>query len=468
MLQPAAGRCRGRGSRAARSGCSAPSCAATATKPDPGTPSGSWCAASCSSSPLAASTSIGPWPLSKVTVPLSGVTARIRILLTVVLPQPLSPTRPRHSPRRMSKLTPSTARTGASLLLPNQPDLRVVKDFVRSRTDSRMSGFLSLGRGLLAEQRAGVDRNVAQRLQPLAGLHVEMRHRRHQALEIGMARPPEDRLDRSGLHDLAVIDDHHLVGDVGDDAEIVGDQQHRHVELGLQIAQQLQDLRLDGDVERRRRLVGDQQRRAADQRHGDHRALAHAARKLERIHVDRRASDWESRRGRASRRSRSRRSALVAVVWIFSDLADLVADRVQRRQRGHRLLEDLADAAAAQCPDFRVRRAAASRCRWCAQDASDRRTGCCPVTLAERGRMPMTAWLMTDLPEPDSPTSAVTLPGRMRRLARLTAWIRPPSIAKVMLRSSIRNRSAPEVMPSVVPPRARFSRARPTRSVARH
>ena len=31
----------------------------------------------------------------------------------------------------------------------------------------------------------------------------------------------------------------------------------------------------------------------------------------------------------------------------------------------------------------------------------------------------MTAWLMTDLPEPDSPTSAVTLPGRTRRLARL-------------------------------------------------
>ena len=45
----------------------------------------------------------------------------------------------------------------------------------------------------------------------------------------------------------------------------------------------LQDLRLDRDVERRRRLVGDQQRRAADQRHGDHRALAQAAGKLERI-----------------------------------------------------------------------------------------------------------------------------------------------------------------------------------------
>ena len=68
-------------------------------------------------SPSAASTSIGPSPPLKMTEPLSGVTARIRILLTVVLPQPLSPTRPRHSPRRMSKLTPSTARTGGLVLL---------------------------------------------------------------------------------------------------------------------------------------------------------------------------------------------------------------------------------------------------------------------------------------------------------------------------------------------------------------
>jgi hypothetical protein len=78
------------------------------------------------SSPAAERTSIGPWPLSNVTLPASGVTARMMILLTVVLPQPLSPTRPRHSPRLMSKLTPSTARTGWSLPLPNQPELRVV------------------------------------------------------------------------------------------------------------------------------------------------------------------------------------------------------------------------------------------------------------------------------------------------------------------------------------------------------
>jgi hypothetical protein len=44
-----------------------------------------------------------------------------------------------------------------------------------------------------------------------------------------------------------------------------------------------QDLRLDGHVERGGRLVGDQQRRVAGQRHGDHHALAHAARQLVRV-----------------------------------------------------------------------------------------------------------------------------------------------------------------------------------------
>ena len=51
------------------------------------------------------------------------------------------------------------------------------------------------------------------------------------------------------------------VGDLGDHAEVVGDQHDRHAELALQLAQQVEDLRLDGDVERGRRLVGDQQRR---------------------------------------------------------------------------------------------------------------------------------------------------------------------------------------------------------------
>jgi hypothetical protein len=38
----------------------------------------------------------------------------------------------------------------------------------------------------------------------------------------------------------------------------MGDKQHRHTHLFLEIGKELQDLRLDGDVERGCRFVGDQ------------------------------------------------------------------------------------------------------------------------------------------------------------------------------------------------------------------
>ena len=51
-------------------------------------------------------------------------------------------------------------------------------------------------------------------------------------------------------------------GGLGDDAEIVRDEQQRQVERRLHLAQQVENLRLNRHVERRRRLVGDHERRA--------------------------------------------------------------------------------------------------------------------------------------------------------------------------------------------------------------
>ena len=93
-----------------------------------------------------------------------------------------------------------------------------------------------------------------------------------------MLRIAEDVLDRAGLHHPASVHDHYLGGHIGDDAEIVRDEQHRHAQLALQRADQLEDLRLDRDVERGGRLVRDEQRRPADERHRDHRALAQSSR----------------------------------------------------------------------------------------------------------------------------------------------------------------------------------------------
>ena len=66
------------------------------------------------------------------------------------------------------------------------------------------------------------------------------------------------------LDDLAGVHDRDSSAHLGDHAEIVGDQQHRHADLLLQLAHQLENLRLDRHVERGRRLVGDQQLRVAD------------------------------------------------------------------------------------------------------------------------------------------------------------------------------------------------------------
>ena len=57
----------------------------------------------------------------------------------------------------------------------------------------------------------------------------------------------------------------------------------------LQLLDQLQNLRLDRDVQRGRRLVGDHELRVAGQGHGDHHALAHAARQLVGILAARRS-----------------------------------------------------------------------------------------------------------------------------------------------------------------------------------
>ena len=54
-----------------------------------------------------------------------------------------------------------------------------------------------------------------------------------------------------------------VIGELGDDPQVVRDDDDGAVELGLQVPDEVEDLRLHGHVEGRRRLVGDEQRRVA-------------------------------------------------------------------------------------------------------------------------------------------------------------------------------------------------------------
>ena len=151
---------------------------------------------------------------------------------------------------------------------------------------------------------------------------------------------------------VALLDEargiHHddAVGVARDDAEIVRDDDQRDVELARQVLHQLQDLRLDGDVERGGRLVGDDQLRIAGKPDRDHHALAHAAGELMRILL-------EPARGIGNAdqpQQFDRAGARLLVVHAEMDLQrldDLQPDGQDRVERGHRLLEDHRDVAAA-------------------------------------------------------------------------------------------------------------------------
>ena len=116
--------------------------------------------------------------------------------------------------------------------------------------------------------------------------------------------------------------------------------------LARRLFQHLQDLRLDRDVQRGGRLVGDQQLRLVGHRHGDHHPLPHAARELVRVllHALARLRD----RDQVEQIDRARHRGLAREVAVDADrLDDLLADPQHGIERGQRVLEDHADACAA-------------------------------------------------------------------------------------------------------------------------
>ena len=128
----------------------------------------------------------------------------------------------------------------------------------------------------------GIGHLAGDRHQPAArGLVVELAG--EQRARVRMARGTEDFGHGTGLHDGAPVHDAEVVAELGDETEMVRNEDDRAREAAAQLLQQRHDLRFDRRVERRRGLVGKQQIGLDQERHGDHHALAHAARKLVRI-----------------------------------------------------------------------------------------------------------------------------------------------------------------------------------------
>ena len=88
------------------------------------------------------------------------------------------------------------------------------------------------------------------------------------------------------LDDLAGVHDDDAVGELGDEAEVVRDEDDRGVRLLLRRLHDLDDLRLDRHVERGRRLVGDEHLGSFAIAIAIIAALPHPAGELVRVLVD--------------------------------------------------------------------------------------------------------------------------------------------------------------------------------------
>ncbi|KAG1255749.1 hypothetical protein G6F68_010119 [Rhizopus microsporus] len=188
--------------------------------------------------------------------------------------------------------------------------------------------------------------------QPVA-MALQRRDRSHQPRRIWMARLVDHVRHRADLGYAARIHHRHAVSGFRNHAHVVRDQHHRRAVFAAQAFEQFDDLRLDGHVQRGGGLVGHHQFGFGRQGQRDHHPLTHAARKLVRIVVDaftrRRNAGGRQQFDRAVARLRPRH------VQVRDDgFRQLPAHRVQRIQRGQRVLEHRADLAAAHAAHLLV------------------------------------------------------------------------------------------------------------------
>ena len=165
-----------------------------------------------------------------------------------------------------------------------------------------------------------------------------------------MLRIFEDGFGFAGFHDLAPEHDSDAIAEAADDAEIVRDEDERHVELGAETAEFGEDLGLDRDIQRGGGLVGDEQAGTAGEGHGDHGALLHAAAELVRVimHAFLGINDADG--------AEPLGDFGVEIFYLGSveadALSDLAADGKDGVERGGGLLENIRDPAATHGTEF--------------------------------------------------------------------------------------------------------------------
>lgn len=94
-----------------------------------------------------------------------------------------------------------------------------------------------------------------------------------------------DQVGPADLGDLAQVHHHHPVGDVLDHRQVVGNEEHREIELFPQVLQEVEHGGAQGHVQRRHRLIAHEQLRPGHQCARDRDSLTLPAGQLGRLAI---------------------------------------------------------------------------------------------------------------------------------------------------------------------------------------
>src|SRR5690554_1850076 len=169
---------------------------------------------------------------------------------------------------------------------------------------------------------------------------------REQSARVRMSRALKELANGRVLDDLSGVHHGDLVCDIGDDPEIVCDENDAHAELTLELTEEIKDLRLNGHIERGCRFIGDEKSRPGGERDGDHHPLPHSATELVRKGAGALAGIGNA--DALKKPNRLLKCLFPHKLSVRADrFDDLIANPKNGIERAHRLLEDHAQLATA-------------------------------------------------------------------------------------------------------------------------
>ena len=205
------------------------------------------------------------------------------------------------------------------------------------------------------------------------------------------------------------------IGDLGDDAHVVGDEEHRHALLGAAARlDEPQHLLLCRHVERGRRLVADAEVRVSRSPPSQSRCAGAGRPRAG-------AENCASCAAPSGRRTRS--STRRISVRRFASRAPVGVRLRAARRSGRRSSSPGFSAVIGSWNTMPIAlpRSARRRCALAWSSDSPCRRMAPRVARSSRGRRPIVVVASTDLPEPDSPTMQSVLPAATKRLTPATA-----------------------------------------------